>query len=203
MHTPEFAVHLWMQIHMLDFPWVLCEQLLLLTWKLFDFTYLTIGFVWVICIPETRCAALDIFPLLNMITCIYYLEVWSRNSWFVLHTSWSWSVAMTNRPHKTKYSVLWGIYVKWGIAWDITARNLLKREQRKFRFYFSSACLCKFYTGISMWQNQNHLLFATTRQVWPVLTPSRRVQQYIPLLNVSSQDRLRKCQKNNITYSLQ
>lgn len=107
----EFAVHIWMQIRMLDFPWVLCEQLLLLTWKLFYFPCLTIVFVWVICIPETRCATLDIFPLLNMIMCIYYLEVWSGNSWFVLHTSWSWSVTMTNRPHTTKYSVLWGICV--------------------------------------------------------------------------------------------
>lgn len=43
----EFVVHIWMQIRVFDFPWVLCEQLLLLTWKLFYFPYLTIVFVWV------------------------------------------------------------------------------------------------------------------------------------------------------------
>lgn len=26
--------------------------------------------------------------------------------------------------------------------------NLLKQEERKFRFYFSKECLCRFYTGI-------------------------------------------------------
>lgn len=42
-----FVVHIWMQMHVFDFPWVLCERLLLLTWKLFYFPYLTIVFVWV------------------------------------------------------------------------------------------------------------------------------------------------------------
>lgn len=81
----EFAVHIRMQIRMLDFPRVLCEQLLLLTWKLFYFPCLTIVFVWVIRIPETRCATLDVFPLLNAITYCMKLEAGTVGLCCTLH----------------------------------------------------------------------------------------------------------------------
>lgn len=156
----EFAVHIWMQIRMLDFPWVLCELLLLLTWKLFSFPCLTIVFVWVICIPETRCATLDIFPLLNIIVYIYYLkavqfEAVTLGFRCIFHScgllQWPTDLPrqniVRNRIVKNLRQLRHHLaYHCYGTA--LESREKTKEEKRKFKFYFSQVCLRRLYKGV-------------------------------------------------------
>lgn len=73
----------------------------------------------------------------------------------------------------------------------------LKKRKESSNFIFLK-CACADFTKVStMWWNQNHLqLLAIRRLMGPVLIPSRREQQHIPVLNVSSR-KTRKMTPNN------